>query len=102
MTINLATFRAANVARCAEAFFPLEQWTPTEWALAVVGEAGEVANAVKKLNRGDGTPEAVGAELADVVTYCDLLAARLGIDLSAALRLKFNEVSQRRGSTVTL
>jgi hypothetical protein len=41
-------------------------------------------------------------ELADVLTYLDLLAATLGVDLGRAAAQKFNEVSERVGSTVLL
>ena len=41
-------------------------------------------------------------ELADVVIYADLLAERLGIDLGAAVRTKFNEVSDRRNIDIRL
>lgn len=40
----------------------------------------------------------IGHELADVVIYLDLLAARLGIDLGAAVIEKFNMTSQKIGS----
>lgn len=90
---------------------PLQSWSPAEWACAAAGECGEACNAVKKLRRlEDGTntakdpqteEEALGAiagELADTVIYIDLLAARLGIDLGAAVRDKFNAVSRLRNS----
>lgn len=113
--MNLYTLRAANVKRCEKVFRPLHSWTPAEWACAMVGEAGEVCDAIKKLRRLDDytntakdpqtrkeAVEAVAKELADTVTYCDLLAARLDIDLSEAIRLKFNEVSDRMKSGVKL
>lgn len=46
--------------------------------------------------------ENIGKELADVVIYADLLAARLGISLGDAVRKKFNEVSERVGSDVRI
>lgn len=113
--MNLNELRAANVRRCEQAFHPLQDWTPTDWACAMAGEAGEACNAVKKLRRlADGTntakdpqtePEAIaaiGAELADTIIYADLLAARLGIDLGRAIRAKFNVVSRRMNSDITL
>jgi NTP pyrophosphatase (non-canonical NTP hydrolase) len=36
-------------------------------------------------------------EIADTVTYADLLAAHYGIDLAAAVADKFNRVSRRQG-----
>jgi NTP pyrophosphatase (non-canonical NTP hydrolase) len=44
----------------------------------------------------------IGKELADVIIYADLLAARLGIDLGIAVANKFNEVSERVRSDITL
>lgn len=101
--LNLAELRRTNVVRCEKAFHKsVDEWSPERWALAMCGEAGEVANAVKKLIRGDGSVEAIADEIADVIIYGDLLAARLGIDLSAAVVKKFNEVSDRRGCDVKL
>lgn len=74
-------------------------WTPAQWLQAVVGELGEYANKRKKFERGDidETEFLVVAakELADVQTYLDILAFRLGIDLGQATIDKFNEVSDR-------
>ena len=56
-------------------------------SLGLVGEAGEVANKVKKLVR-DGTSslpkewkEQIGSEIGDVLWYCAVLADDLGISL---------------------
>lgn len=90
-------------------------WTPAQWLQAVIGELGEYANKRKKFERGDITFEEfeieAGKELADVQTYLSILAARClddevahpdGIDLGQATINKFNEVSERVGSTVRL
>lgn len=73
-------------------------WSPAQWLQAMVGE---YANFRKKFERGDITHQEFMAhawrELADVQIYLDLLAARLGIDLDAAVAGKFNEVSDRIG-----
>jgi len=113
--MKLSILRLANVKRCEEVFHPLASWSPTDWACAMAGEAGEACNAVKKLRRlADGTNtakdpqteadalKAIGAELADTIIYIDLLAARLGLDLSVEVQAKFNEVSRRMNSTVRL
>ena len=93
----------ANLVRCEESFHPLESWSPTDWATAVAGETGEMCNLVKKMRRGDSIPvEEVGKELADIVIYADLLASRLGLDLSDCIVQKFNEVSDRVNSSVKL
>ncbi len=88
----------------------LDEWTVSEWACAMAGEAGEVCNAVKKLNRierdvqqnaGPQTREeavaAIAKEIGDTYLYLDLLAQRLGIDISEAIRATFNRVSEREG-----
>lgn len=70
----------------------------------MAGEAGEVCDAIKKLNRiRDGiqkkplTKEQATAnlayEIADTLLYLDLLAEAAGIDMEEAVVQKFNEVS---------
>lgn len=106
--MNLLTFaqlRDVNVNRCEDAFFPLESKDGPWWGNAMAGECGEACNIIKKMDRDGETPElheALAKELADLVTYADLLAARYGIDLGRAVAVKFNEVSKRRGSQYTL
>ncbi|MEW8194583.1 MAG: MazG-like family protein [Candidatus Thiodiazotropha sp.] len=113
--MELSILRLANIERCEEVFHPLNDWSPTDWACAMAGEAGEVCNAVKKLRRlddganteKDPQTEAealhdIGAELADTIIYCDLLAARLGLDLSVEIQAKFNKVSRRMNSKVRI
>lgn len=118
MRMSALTFdelRSANVLRCEEVFHPVIDWSPTDWACAMAGECGEACNEVKKLRRLDGADSdldseerraelrsKIGDELADLVIYADLLAARLGIDLAACVASKFNEVSIKRGSVVRL
>ena len=77
----------------------------------MTGEVGEACNEIKKLNRlRDGLvgnkPEdqdiaaiqaKLAKELADIFGYLDLLATAADIDLEAAIRAKFNEVSDRVG-----
>jgi NTP pyrophosphatase (non-canonical NTP hydrolase) len=48
-------------------------------------------------NKFSPTNKQIADELADVVTYLDLLAAVLGVDLGQAVADKFNEVSIRVG-----
>lgn len=101
--LSFAELRLANVPRCEQVFHSLTSWSPSDWSNAMAGECGEVANLTKKLRRGENidTME-LAYELADVVIYADLLAARLGIDLGSVVRAKFNVVSERRGSSVRL
>jgi len=93
----------ANRQRCEESYFPLEDWTPTDWATALAGETGEACNLIAKMRRGDKIDvNDIGRELADIVIYADLLASRLGLDLEKCLVQKFNETSARQGSEVLL
>lgn len=101
-TLDLATFRAANVRRNLEAFKGGD-WSANDWATALAGEVGEACNLLKKRRRGEDVPTGkIADELADVLTYLDLLAWNLDIDLADATVRKFNEVSRRVGSGVTL
>lgn len=79
-------------------------WALSTWCNAVLGELGELANLIKKVERGDLTLDEARAELgkecADVVTYLDILAFRIGVDLGQETLSKFNEVSLRVGSPI--
>lgn len=81
-------------------------WSPAQWLQAVTGELGEYANIRKKFERGDINEEEfhalARAELADVVTYLDILAFRLGIDLGNAVIEKFNFISDRVKSPIKI
>lgn len=105
--LTFAAFRQANVARCIK-WHPLgiRSWSPSDWLTAVTGELGKLASLLKMRNRErDGLPgnkfsptdKQIADELADVLTYLDLLACVLGVDLGAATVEKFNEVSARVG-----
>lgn len=101
--LTFAALRRANVVRCEGSFHGLAAWNPSEWTNALAGEAGEACNLTKKLRRGEAIDaRAIGDELADVVIYADLAAARLGLRLDELVREKFNRVSERVGSQVTL
>jgi NTP pyrophosphatase (non-canonical NTP hydrolase) len=103
--LSFKDLRKINEQRCNESFFPLDSKDGPWWGNAMAGECGEACNVVKKIDRDGMTDERVAAlakELADVVTYADLLAARFGIDLGLAVAAKFNEVSERVGSDLRL
>lgn len=72
--------------------------------LELGGEAGEVLNEIKKIERGrmgiaGGKSDLAGLteELADVLICVDLVAMDLGIDLSQAVEAKFNRTSEKYG-----
>lgn len=103
MNIDLDTIRRANKAR------QLEWDGDAEFSLlffsnALAGEAGEVANVVKKMERhrmglrgSIADPDALGEELADVLTYTDLTALKGDLDLGTVFVNKFNAVSAKYG-----
>ena len=123
--MEFGTLREANVARLptfknarGEVVHNADgsDWTLSQWLCAVLGELGELANIVKKFERGDfsnGLEELVdykdetitlremmAKEFADVVTYLDIGAFRAGVDLGQAVVEKFNEISARVGSPI--
>ena len=73
--------------------------------LELGGEAGEVLNEIKKIERSRfglaGSKEvdtaALQDELADVLICVDLIAMDLGIDLKDAVESKFNRTSEKYG-----
>lgn len=108
---DLRAFSADNLARCESPLgfnHALSSWSLSDWMTATLGELGEAANVLKKLNRvRDGitgnkeTPEELRGmfadELADAFIYLDLLAQAAGIDFPAAIRSKFERTSQKIG-----
>lgn len=73
-------------------------------AIELAGEAGEVAEAVKKFLRAErrikgstATREDVAEEMGDLLVSLDLLADSLGINLGDAVRSKFNKTSEKYG-----
>lgn len=103
---NYLTFLKLNAIskqRNQESFPQCKDWLSTDWATALAGEVGELCNLVKKFRRGELiTRKDIGKELADIIIYADLFASHLGIDLEKAIIQKFNEVSERVGSKLTL
>lgn len=111
MSLTFDALRAANLARLPEfknargepAHTSVDgsDWALSAWSNAVLGELGEAANIIKKIERGDMTLEearpALAREFADAQTYLDILAFRAGVDLGEATIEKWNEVSVRIG-----
>jgi NTP pyrophosphatase (non-canonical NTP hydrolase) len=100
----------SRVRRWHKGFPEDDDWNKADWSNAMCGEAGELANVIKKIRRNEthkvgNTPGVDGDllikmaadELADVITYADLLADKLGIDLAEAVADKFNRVSIKHG-----
>lgn len=102
-------FSALNAARCRDGFkHDLKDWSPSDWMTATMGELGEAANVVKKLNRvrdningnketADALREKLAGELADTFIYLDLMCQALGIDLESAVTRTFDAKSREIG-----
>lgn len=112
--MNLKEFSRVNRERCESPRgfgHALNSWSLSDWMTATLGELGEAANVLKKLNRfRDGvpgnkeTPDQLRAmfarELADAFIYFDLLAQAAGVDLPAAVAETFNAKSEQIGSPI--
>lgn len=110
-SLDLAALREQNARRMGRWHNEMAEWSGADWSNAMCGEAGETANVVKKLRRWEtGAPEGshntppadeleerLASEIADTVIYADLLAHHYDLDLGAAIRAKFNLVSEAQG-----
>ncbi len=107
--LHIRSFSAVNLQRCLR-WHPkgINSWSASDWITALIGEFGEAANIVKKLNRvrdglvGNTKSEAelrieLAEELADIFIYLDLLATSEGIDLEVEIINKFNKTSEKVG-----
>jgi NTP pyrophosphatase (non-canonical NTP hydrolase) len=99
-SLTFDELRRENEARCNESFYDVFSRSPNDWAAALAEEVGEVARICKRVRDGefkvDECGKIIAYELADVIMYADLLAARFGIDLGWAVAAKFNHISERR------
>lgn len=107
--MDLRKFSLRNRTRCINGFdHEITDWSMSDWMTATMGELGEAANIVKKLNRirdsikgnKEGEEELLrklAGELADVFIYLDLTCQRAGIDLSVAVEETFNKKSDEIG-----
>jgi NTP pyrophosphatase (non-canonical NTP hydrolase) len=104
--LTFTELRNANVARCNESYRALDSWSPSDWLAGLVEEVGEISRIIYRQKTGRYTEEEaqrrVEEEFADALTYLDLLAARMGVDLGDAVLTKFNLVSHKIGSEVHL
>ena len=65
-------------------------------ALAICGEAGELANLLKKMWRGDQVePAQICDEIADIRIYLEHISRHLKFDLDDACERKLDEVADR-------
>ena len=84
------------------AIFPKEK--ATEYlTLGLTGEAGEIANKVKKFIRDGAPPDEYQAkkieiayEIGDVMWYCAVLAAEMGMDLGHVMENNLRKLADRK------
>ncbi len=98
----------AAVMKAVRAFVEERDWaqfhSPANLAKSIAIEAGELLECFQWSDDGDSVR--VESELADVMTYCLLLADKLGIDPEAAVLAKLEEtkakypVEKARGRSV--
>lgn len=110
-TLTFREFSKANLARCEspQGFkHALSSWTASDWMTAFMGEVGEAANIVKKLNRyRDGVPgnkeseaalrDKLRKELGDAFVYLDLMCQSQGFTVDEAAVEVFNAKSAEIG-----
>lgn len=84
----------------AFAVYPMVGGNPEYATLGLVGEAGEIANKVKKLQR-DGLSvasmrDSIAGELGDVLWYCARVADEFGLDLGRVAADNLNKLHDRK------
>jgi len=65
-------------------------------ALAVNGEAGEIAEKAKRIQRGDGELGDLEGEIGDVLWYLARLAAEIDVSLSAVMDENMDKLEDRK------
>lgn len=108
--MDMIAFSVANVNRCSDPDgfnHDLNDWTLSDWCTAVLGELGEAANIIKKMNRirdgirnkesKDQLETMLMDEIADTFIYLDLLAQAAGFSLNDAVIAKWNAKSNEIG-----
>lgn len=115
-SLTFREFTSTNLHRCVapDGFnHQIADWSLSDWMTAVVGELGEAANVLKKLNRvRDGVPgnketpeqlqQMLADEIADTFIYLDLLAFAAGFNLEDIAVSKFNRTSAKIGCGIRL
>lgn len=116
MSMTFKKFSEANRTRCESPFgfnHNLDDWSTSDWFVALMGEIGEAANVAKKMNRNrDGIPgnkenpieleHKFRKEIGDAFVYLDLLAQAHGFTVEEAALEVFNNKSVEIGYTEVL
>ena len=96
------TAGAYQIGACDTAIFPKEK--ALEYlTLGLTGEAGEIANKVKKLIRDGADREGyherlnqIGYELGDVMWYCAMLAKEVDMNLGRIMEDNLDKLADRK------
>ena len=87
---------------CETAIFPKHK-AMEYLTLGLTGEAGEIANKIKKLIRDGATEEEliekknqIGYEIGDVLWYCAVLAQEMGMNLGHVMERNLEKLHDRK------
>ena len=87
---------------CETAIFPKHK-AMEYLALGLTGEAGEIANKIKKFIRDGATEEEflekkiqIGYEIGDVLWYCAVLAEEMGMNLGHIMEKNLQKLNDRK------
>ena len=87
---------------CETAIFPKHK-AMEYLTLGLTGEAGEIANKIKKLFRDGATEEEliekknqIGYEIGDVLWYCAVLAQEMGMNLGHVMERNLEKLHDRK------
>lgn len=100
--MSVITATQYQSAACDTAIFPKHK-AMEYLTLGLTGEAGEIANKVKKLIRDGASEEElldrknqVGYEIGDVLWYCAVLADEMGMDLGHIMEKNIEKLQDRK------
>lgn len=101
MELNEYQINAKKTAIFPGSDTPLDLRALNYATLGLVGEAGELANKLKKVLRGDKTltessVQDMCAELGDVLWYTAILASALGSDMESIATKNINKLLSRK------
>jgi NTP pyrophosphatase (non-canonical NTP hydrolase) len=86
------------------AIYPNRNFNPEYPALGLAGEAGEVCNKIKKIQRDnldmDTVRDSIASEIADTLWYISALCSEFGLDLDVIAQTNLMKLESRRARGV--